>query len=232
MSTHKTFKHTPLELGYDDLEVFTGSTGRKYTSPGGNRYPSITTVLGTLSRAGIQAWRQRIGEEEANKISRRAAARGTIVHDMAERFLNNEENYLGENPMPHTKFLFNSIKPTLERNINNIYLQEAALYSDHLGVAGRVDLIADWNGLTSCIDFKTSSRRKKREHIHSYFMQGAAYSIMVEERTGLPVSQVVIVMAIDDDPRPEIFIEKRDTWVPPLLDVIENYRKDSVFGRV
>lgn len=226
----KCFKHTPVKLDYDDLDAVTGKTGRQYVTPDGRRYPSITTVLSVLSKDGIREWRARVGEEEANRVMRHAATRGTAMHTIAERYLNNEEHYFAPQEMPHVKGMFGTIQTIIDANIDEVVLQECPLYSNHLGVAGRVDLVAKFNGKHSIVDFKTSSRVKTRDHIQSYFMQAAAYAIMFEERTGIPVPQLVILMAVENSTEPLVFVEKRDTWVPGLIDTINEYNKSKLFG--
>ena len=212
------FIHEKIEIGYDDLEVENGANGRRYLSPEGNKYPSITTVLGVLSKAGIAAWRARVGEEEANKISHKATTRGTAVHDLVEKYLDNEK--LPE-VMPHITASLTNLKPSLNR-IGKIFAQEAPLYSKHLGVAGRVDCVGEFDGVPSIIDFKTSKKPKKREWVTNYFMQEAAYAIMWEERTGMPITNLVTIMDIDNQ-EPMVYIEHRDNWTTSLLETIELY---------
>jgi genome maintenance exonuclease 1 len=107
--------------------------------------------------------------------------------------------------------MFNSIRPLLDQ-IDNIHCLETPLWSDHLQVAGTVDCIGEFQGKLSVIDFKTSSKPKDRDDIHNYFMQTAAYAVAFEERTGIPIGRLVIIMAVDsDDPR--WFIENRDNWI-------------------
>ena len=137
-----TFKHLNKKLDYDDLLAETTASGRLYTTPSGARYPSITTVLSILSEDGIRAWRQRVGEEAANRISTRAANRGTAVHSIIERYLDNEENY-ADGFMPNIIQNFTDLKSVLDENLDNIRAQEVPLYSDHLRLAGRVDCVAD-----------------------------------------------------------------------------------------
>jgi genome maintenance exonuclease 1 len=223
------FTHKPIDLGYKDLVCETLETGRTYATPKGIKYPSVTTVLSILSENDIRAWRQRVGEEEANRISRRACARGEEIHKVAERFLNNEilepKNFL-----PHIWHMFSTIRPILEQRINNIALQESPLFSDHLGLAGRVDLIAEFDGVLSIIDIKTSKRVKEKDDIHNYFMQESAYAIMFEERTGIPITNLVTIMAIDEN-EPKVFKEHRDNWVKPLKDTIKEYTQRRIFGK-
>jgi len=117
---------------------------------------------------------------------------------------------------------------TLEENVDEVWGQELALYSDHLNMAGRVDLVGVWNGVPSIIDYKTSKRLKKKEYITGYFLQCTAYAIMIEERTGIPVPQIVIVIAGDEGE--QVFIEKRDNWTKQLRDAINEYQRRQFFG--
>jgi genome maintenance exonuclease 1 len=218
------FNHETIDLGYEDLMSVTKSTGRTYTTPpsphGRKTFPSITTVLGLKSKKGIDAWRKRVGEVEANKILHRASNRGTAVHEITEKYLNNEENYQ-QGYMPNVVENFLDIKPIFER-IGTIYGQELPLYSEHLSVAGRVDCIADFDGVLSIIDFKTSLRPKKREWVETYFMQECFYSIALFERTGMRAHQLVTIIAVDNNP-PQLFIEDMDNWVEPLKEAINEF---------
>jgi len=216
-----TFVHNLVELGYDDLIAETTEYGRKYKCPDGSSFNSVTTILKVLSEEAIQAWRKRVGPEEANKISTRAASRGTAVHNITEKYLNNEENY-DEGFMPNIVSDFKSLKPVLDENISEVLALEAPLYSKHLKLAGRVDCIGVYNNKLSIIDFKTSRKTKKKEWIHSYFAQAAAYAIMFEERTGIPVPQIVIIISVDNEDT-QVFIEKRDDWTELLFKAKEIY---------
>jgi RecB family exonuclease len=226
------FKHEKIDLGYDDLSAKTGATGRTYTTPSGDSYPSITTVLSILSREAIQEWRARVGEAEANKISRIASGRGTAVHDLLERYVNNDPDF-AKGVMPHVLQSFHDVKEQLDTRLSTVYAQEAPLYSEHLGLAGRVDCVGVWDGKDSIVDYKTSRKLKKKEWVKGYFMQCCAYAIMWEERTGQPITQLVVLIAVDNE-EPEVFIEHRDNWVKPLLDVIEQYnleqKRKRIFG--
>ena len=226
------FKHEAIDLGYDDLDTKTGPGGRVYTDPFGNTYPSITTVLSILSREAIQAWRARVGVEEANKISRIASSRGTEVHNLLERYVDNDPNF-SEGVMPNILQSFYDVKDVLDNNLQKVYAQEAPLYSKHLGLAGRVDCVGVWDGKNSIIDYKTSRKLKKKEWISGYFMQCAAYAVMWEERTGMPITQLVVMIAVDNE-SPQGFIEHRDNWIEQLLPVIEQYKlekkREHIFG--
>ena len=218
------FIHEEVDLGYSDLNSVTKTKGRHYVDPDGNKYPSITTVLSILSREAIQKWRERVGEEEANRISRVASSRGTKIHNIIEKYIANDPEYL-QGEMPHNIQTFKDIQPILDQNLSKIYSIEAPLYSKHLGVAGRVDCVGVWNGQDSIIDWKTSRKEKKKEWISSYFMQAAAYAIMWEERTGRPIKQLVV--AIAGDMGPQIFIEDRDNWTAELINTISEYKREK-----
>ena len=180
---------------------------RTYKTPSGFSYPSVTTITGQATAEGIAKWRARVGNEEANRVSARASARGTRVHQLCEDYLR-----LGEvTPDIFDQEMFGSIRPLLDQ-IDNIHCLETPLWSDHLQVAGTVDCIAEFQGKLSVIDFKTASKPKDRDDIYHYFMQCAAYSVAFEERTGIPIGRLVIIMAVDNDD-PRWFIEKRDNWI-------------------
>jgi len=193
---------------FSKLERDTAPDGtRVYKTPSGRAYPSVTTVTGLHTAKGIAEWRHRVGAEEANRVSARASGRGTRIHSNCESYL------LGESFEPNMfdAEMFNSIKFWLD-DIDNIHCLETPLWSDFLQVAGTVDCIADFQGKLSVIDFKTSSKPKDRDDIHQYFMQTAAYAVAFEERTGIPIGRLVIIMAVDND-YPRLFIEKRDNWI-------------------
>ena len=211
----------PVKL--PNLESKTSEDGKRYyVTPEGNQLPSVTTVLGAMKKSEIMAWRKRVGEEAANAISRKAAGRGTNVHTLCERYLNNEK--LG-NIMPDAKEMFTDLVPYLD-NIDNIWYQEQALWSHQLGLAGRVDCIAEYEGELSVIDFKTSKRIKTKESIQDYFWQTCAYALMTEELTGIPVNDLVIIMAVDNE-KPIIFKEKTEDHIEGLLKAIQFYNNQS-----
>lgn len=217
------FEHMEIDLGYEDLEAITTEKGRRYVMKDGGHYPSITTVLSILSEKGIAAWRKRVGHEEADKISYRASTRGTAVHEIIEKYIDNEENY-NSGFMPNVIDNFQSIKPILDSRIGKVYAQEVPLYSDYLKVAGRVDCIAEFDGKLSVIDFKTSRRYKSYDHVTNYFQQEAFYAIAWEERTGIPITQLVTIIAVDDGGS-QVFIENRDDWANNLIKTIEMYNE-------
>ena len=222
---NKIFEHVGVQLKYDDLSADTQKSGRVYTTPDGKKYPSVTTVLGYRDRYKWAEWRKAIGEEEANRITRHATTRGTAIHNIAERYINNEEDFIREegDKMPHVQFGWNTLKGVIDKYIGKVYMQECPLYSDDLKIAGRVDCIAEFDGELSIIDFKTSSRVKQASDIGNYFMQECAYSIMFKEHTDIDIKQLVTLMVVDNDPKPIIFIEKKEDWEERLRNEIQYY---------
>ena len=214
------FLYETIDIPGEVKQINSASGKRLYETPDGN-FPSITTVLSSLSKAGIQAWRKRVGEEEANRISTQASRRGTRTHSIIEDYLKNQQDYLSGH-MPDSIELFQSVQSILNTHIGKIYGLEVSLWSKFLGVAGRCDCIAEYDDEISIIDWKTSSKPKKEEWIESYKLQGTAYAKMYEERTGNKVTQVVIVIAVVDG-TPQIFYANPDEHVERLQEVINSY---------
>jgi len=218
----KVFTHKPLETSLPELTAETGPNGRYYTTPEGNVYPSITTVLGILSVEHLAAWRERVGEAEAKAISEHAANRGTDLHACIEDHLENRIIRFPANKKSKVKLMFKRMKNILG-DIDNIIIQEAALFSDTLRVAGRCDCIGEYQGVLSIIDFKSSGKAKKKDWILSYFLQATGYSLMLEELTGIVVPQIVIMIAGEDDCSSQVFVEDRTKYIEQLKYVRQQF---------
>lgn len=197
----KTFNHIDINLPKLERETIDGV--RYYTIPEDNeiiKLVSITSVTSHKNRQFFAEWRQKVGEETANKITKQATSRGTDMHTLAEMYLRNEK--LPKDLLPISQMLFRIAKPYLN-NINNIHALESSLYSKVLGIAGTVDCIAEYTGENkipelSVIDFKTSKKPKPREWIEHYFVQCAAYACMLYELTGITVKKFVIIMSCEN----------------------------------
>ena len=200
---------------------------RHYETPNGS-YPSVTTVLSIRNKEGIYEWRKRVGDEEANRITKRAVTRGTHFHSLLEQYFLNEINDLDTfcatalSKNPAVWYLFLEAVQVLEKKINNIYCIEDYLYSDEYKVAGAVDMIAEYDGVVSVIDYKTSNSDKKEEWIENYFIQGTAYAKMFTERTGIPCSQLVIFI-MPDSGVPQIFTKTVEDYTPLLKSAIQDF---------
>jgi genome maintenance exonuclease 1 len=137
-------------------------------------------------------WRERVGLEEANRITKRATARGTDFHQVCQDYLENKElNWNDYQPL--TKFMFYHLKPELDK-INNIHAIERTLYSQYYGLAGRVDCIAEYEGELAVIDFKTSDKIKPEEWIENYFVQEMFYAAAYYELTEKPIKKLITLM--------------------------------------
>jgi genome maintenance exonuclease 1 len=221
-----TFNYCPPKQ-LQDLQSQTFPDGKRYyTLPDGTRLPSVTTVLGAQKKDAIMAWRKRVGEEEANRVSKKATSRGTGVHTLCEYYLNNETNLSQkEGVRPDAFEMFVSLKPLLNR-INNIHYQEQALWSIQLGMAGRVDCIGEFDGELSVIDFKTSKKIKTEANIEDYFWQTSAYALMYEELIGQPINNLVIIMAVEDE-QPLLFKQKTENHIHGLVKAINFYKEQK-----
>ena len=220
------FTHKPPLKDLPPLKAKTSDLGRFYTNLNTNEsYPSITTVLGAQSKQGIIEWKKRVGEEVANHISRQAANRGTHVHNMVEDHLNNLDVDQIEKYKKQflPRMMFNVLKPELSK-INNIRLQEAAMYSTDYTVAGRVDCIAEYDGVLSVIDFKTSTKEKSEDWIENYFIQGSAYSQMYKEHFDEDVNQVVILITTEQGTT-QVFKKNPHDYLEKLKQYVEEFYK-------
>jgi len=200
---------------------------RHYVLPDGNKLPSVTTVLSHFKRASLKKWRDRVGETEAKKISAKAAYRGTTIHDLFEKYLRNSLKASDiKNLSLVDKQTLLSCLDTINL-IDNIHYIEETFHSVGLGVAGRTDVIAEYDGVLSVIDFKTSLREKREEWITDYFEQATAYSIMYEEHVGKKIDQLVVIIACDDLVEPQVFIKEPKNYEQSLRSKIAEYKNTS-----
>lgn len=206
-----------------DLESITTSSGRVYLTPEGNKYTSVTTFLNSLSEPYIEKWKKEVGEKYAEEVSNRARWRGTRYHNMIEQYLrcSDRTHVLKSCQLPMKEMFLDSEK-TINR-INNIHFIEQALYSDKLRLAGRTDVIGEFDGKLSIIDFKTSTREKYESEIENYFLQATTYAMMYEEVSFWKIKQIVIIMLSDDNPKPFVFIKNPNQFHNLLLDKIEKF---------
>ena len=186
------FEHVEIDYPSLSREMIDGV--RYYDTPDGQKLVSITSVISHRNRDKFTKWRKRVGEEEANKVTKKATSRGTDMHTLVEHYLNNEEL---PTVQPLSDLLFKQAKPDLQK-INNIHAIEQSLFSKELGIAGTVDCIAEYDGELAVIDFKTSARPKPEEWIEGYYVQCAAYACMLYEMTGIMVKKFVIIMSCED----------------------------------
>ena len=221
----KTFDHV---VGIDPIEMETVTVDGKryYLTPEGKQYPSLTTVISNNSQkqASLAKWRARVGKEKAQGVSTRAASRGTRYHKLVEDYLNNELDKTKYHDMPLPWFMFNTSQKVLDR-INNIYLQEAALYSNKLELAGRVDCIAEFDGELSIIDFKTSAKQKSEKYLTDYYVQECGYACMLQELYGLTVKQLVTIVATEEGEAQVSIVSPKKEYLITLQGYIQEYKE-------
>lgn len=190
------FNHIDLKLPKLERETIDGV--RYYKVSDGDQLKklvSITSITSHINRQIFIDWRKKIGEDEANKITKAATSRGTDLHTLVENYLQNTSELPKVQPI--STHLFRIAKSDLD-NIDNIHALEESMYSLELGIAGTVDCIAEYNGELAIIDFKTSKKPKPREWIDHYFVQCAAYACMLYELTGIIVKKFVIIMTCEN----------------------------------
>lgn len=187
-------------FNYKEYDTVSVEGKRVYKISDEKYYPSITTVLGGTQevdkKSSLEAWKARVGNKEAKRIGDAAASRGTNTHLMLERYLRNEDPKLETFPPEHIK-MFNSLRLQL-KNINIVYGQEVVLYSDILGVAGRCDLVAEYNGEMTIVDYKTSTRVKSINEIGDYWLQLSFYLTAHNELYNTNIEKMVILMAVEN----------------------------------
>lgn len=215
MLTPKFFNHNIITLD-GSLNEETTETGRSYKTPDGT-FPSVTTVVGFEKQQFFAEWRKKNPKESV-----RVTTRGTEFHSLIEKYIKNETIDF-DSLMPNMVDIFVTMQPLLHR-IDNIRMLEAPLWSSLLGLAGRTDCIAEFDGTLSIIDFKASTKEKRKKDVDNYFMQATAYAMMLQERTGIKVEQFVILIACEDGTS-QIFIDKPIKYVKPLSEIIERYKE-------
>lgn len=199
-----------------EMKVDTLPTGRTYFTPDGG-YSSITTVLGqTANNIWLQAWKDRVGEEEAARISKLATDRGTLIHDYAEKYFNNDPIDYSSEEATVRQMTRDLIKAT-STGIEEVWGQEQILWSNKYKYAGRVDMVGIWKGEPTIVDFKTSKKKKYDRQIRDYYLQCCAYAVAHNEMYGTGIRKGVIVMTIEGK-KPEIF--EKD--LPPFLYELKN----------
>ena len=219
MQTKTKFNHLNLPT-LADIPTETVEGSRRYVV-NGKLLPSVTTVTSYQNRKSIAEWRERVGEEVANKISQFASTNGTKFHKLVEDYINNNDVEYDAEKYEVALKLFNQFQPLLD-DVDNIHYLESALYSEQLGIAGRVDCIAEYNGKLSIIDFKSSSKPKYESQIQNYFVQETGYAMMYEEMSGKKVEQIVTLISCHSG-ETQVFVKNPADYVDTLKQYIQEY---------
>jgi genome maintenance exonuclease 1 len=215
-----TFTHCNF-LGELELDKKETPGCRLYQLPNGNWVPSITSVTSFYNREVFVSWRKRVGIEEANRITKKATSRGTDFHEAAQAYLENKELDWDEF-QPLTKFMFHHLKPELDK-INNIHAIERTLYSEYLGLAGRVDCIAEYDGELAVIDFKTSTKIKPEKWVENYFVQEMFYASAYYELTGISVKKLITLMVTPEGEVKVFDKRNKEDYIKLLVRYIKKF---------
>ena len=208
-------------LGELELDCKTTESIRLYNLPSGKWVPSITSVTSFYNRQIFVDWRKRVGLEEANKITRIATARGTDFHQACQDYLENKE-LDWNNYKPMTKIMFLHAKEYLDK-INNIHAIERTLYSEYLGLAGRVDCIAEYEGELAVIDFKTSGKIKPEKWLENYFVQEMFYASAYYELTKIPVVKLITIMVTPEGEVKVFDKRNKEDYIKLLVRYIKEF---------
>lgn len=227
-NTRKTFKQLPSLMLIPDSdwgETIYPNGKRHYTTPDGNCYPSVTTFIDSISdKDFLIKWREKKGEDEANRIVERSCERGELIHKCLEHYVLNQQ--VDPKMCGEFEFMFHQIRRVIDARLDGVLYSEHALWSDVLKLAGRVDLCGLWNGELSIIDFKGKSRIMKRDDIENYFIQCTIYAIMHHERYGVLPKQIVVLMSVEDHSvmNCQVMIEQTKDWIPKVLELVRQSR--------
>ena len=215
----KKFNHVVTEE-FTNLKTTNQNGSRYYETPEG-KYPSVTTVTGWEKQKFFAEWRKNNPVE-----SRRVLNRGNKLHSLIELYINNEFNVKKDKGGVDllTLDLFLQLQPKLNL-IDNVHAQEIPLWSSTLGLAGRVDCVGEYDGKLSIIDFKGSTKTKRKSDIENYFTQTTAYAIMWQEMTGIPINNIVIMIATEAGDC-QVFEANPIDYAKPLLKAIRSYQKE------
>lgn len=189
-----------------DESVGRDDQGNYYNTPNKIRLPSVSRALKEFfpeSEKSIQAWRKRVGEAEADRISATARNRGSSLHTLIEKYIHRQTD-VGK-VMPSTMSLFKQMYPILDKMITDVYLVEAPIWSYRYNLAGFVDTVGLYDNVLSTIDYKNSIKPKRYDWIENYFLQTTAYSLMIEEVYGTVITQNVIIIGVVESATPQIF---------------------------
>lgn len=215
------FIHQPFE--FQQIERVTVEGKRRYKTPEGNIYPSVTTVLSDYKDDGLKKWIAKVGQTEANMRKTQGANRGTGIHAIYEDFVSNRLDISKYDPITYS--MFKESERYLREGMNLVHNLEFAVWSDRLQTAGTADSLCEWCGVTSILDYKTSGRPKKEEWITGYFIQETVYAMCVYERIGLKVPQIVTFMVNERDPEPQIFVKKTEDFILEAIKTFRDYQR-------
>lgn len=205
-----------------EMTVDTLPTGRTYHTADGS-YPSLTTILGkTANNPWLEQWKQRVGEEEAARVSKEATDRGTLIHSFAERHFNGDSIWEELRTQPlDVRQMSRDLISLVSTGVEEVWGQEQILWSNKYKYAGRTDMVGIWKGRPAIIDFKTSKKPKQSTQIRDYFIQCCGYAVAHNEMYGTGIKDIVVAITVDGKD-PQLF----EKTAPPFLYELQNRRAD------
>lgn len=210
------------------LSEETTPQGRQYTLPDGTRYTSVTTMLGKTSgedkKKGLREWRERVGEVEANAITARSSGEGTRLHKALEKIITNQwTSFQQSQVMPNVKALLNQMVPVLRSHVTAVHGSEVPLYSTAMQVAGRTDCLCSWDGVYTVLDFKRSNKPKQEHYIEDYFHQATIYALMAEERFGIAIPAITILIGVSTGEGPQFWHRAKDKYISAVTERVKKF---------
>jgi ATP-dependent exoDNAse (exonuclease V) beta subunit len=209
-----------------DITAETTEKGRLYKTPDGS-FPSVTTILGkTANNIWLQRWKDRVGEEEATRISKAATDRGEIVHSYLEKFWNKENSWIEtlRQEDPTTQKMITNLIEATQRGVTGVWAQEIPVWSKQLRYAGRVDMFGEWNKVPAVIDFKTSKKKKQVKDIKDYFIQCTAYAHAHNEIFKTSLKKIVVLITVENSDV-QVFESQIMPYIPELKYRVLQYEK-------
>ena len=223
----KEFKHVhDSQYSKQAVPKIVNSGGMRQYSDGDGLFPSITSILSReMSSEGLDAWKERVGSKVAKYICDSAINRGNKFHKICEAYLNNDCTCKFVNHLL-AYGMFEQAQPALER-ISDIVGIEMPMVSRELGIGGTADIIANFDGVLSVIDLKSSTSPKQESWCEKFFLQETAYSLMFEEITSKPIEQLVTIIASENGTI-QVLIRNRDDFTHELKEIISRFQSRSV----
>jgi len=212
----KLFKHEIIEI--PKLILDESNYTHIYYTPDGEKLRSVTTMINKtkpqVDKKKLSDWRKQQGDAVADYIMTSAGNIGTETHILNENYIRMKKKYNNYSLLAqahHKKFI-----PYLNK-IDTVYGIEAKLYSIQMMLAGTTDLVAEYDGKLSIIDYKTKRSKQRREWITDYFLQTTAYARMWRELTNQDIEQLVILISSEQDTfqefisTPKLHLDELDT---------------------
>jgi len=221
--------HTPppfvQAIEYHTLKQVNKNGKRVYETPSGTT-PSVTTILSkTKDQTGLNEWKKRVGEQEAQRIVTEAAGVGTALHNNLEKFLAGEKRVPGNN-LVHVQA--NKMADIIIENgivdVDEVWGIEQGLYYPEM-YSGTTDLCGVYKGQPSIMDFKQTNKPKKKEWVDDYYLQMAAYATAHNKVYGTTIREGHIFMCSRDlqYQQFDLWPDEFDYWADQWLDRVAEY---------